>query len=208
MWNDTDIPLAVFFTFRCYGTWLHGDERGSIDRHNNIYGSPRISPNQDWKNYNQAGLNRPPVELGARQRVAVEQGIHELCQKRGWEIFAINIRTNHVHAVICIGGKDSARALAAIKAGATKQLREKRLWNIEDTPWAEREAGKNFGMNAVSSRPWIMYSTGKAMNRRISIGGKWSTVNKEPGHCVPGSDLERCGLNTCATINDKQTGCG
>jgi len=43
MWNDTDIPLAVFFTFRCYGTWLHGDERG--DRNNNTYGSPRIAAN-------------------------------------------------------------------------------------------------------------------------------------------------------------------
>jgi len=40
MWNDTEIPLAVFFTFRTYGTWLHGDERGSIDRNNNLYGVP------------------------------------------------------------------------------------------------------------------------------------------------------------------------
>ena len=32
MWNDTDIPLAYLISFRCYGTWLHGDERGSIDR--------------------------------------------------------------------------------------------------------------------------------------------------------------------------------
>lgn len=32
MWNDTEIPLAIFFAFRAYGTWLHGDERGSVDR--------------------------------------------------------------------------------------------------------------------------------------------------------------------------------
>jgi hypothetical protein len=32
MWNDTEIPLAIFFTFRCYDTWLHGDERGAVDR--------------------------------------------------------------------------------------------------------------------------------------------------------------------------------
>ena len=25
-------PLAYLITFRCYGTWLHGDQRGSIDR--------------------------------------------------------------------------------------------------------------------------------------------------------------------------------
>ena len=37
MWNDTEIPLAHLSTFRSYGTWLHGDKRGSVDRsHNNI----------------------------------------------------------------------------------------------------------------------------------------------------------------------------
>ena len=25
-------PLAYFITFTCYGNWLHGDERGSVDR--------------------------------------------------------------------------------------------------------------------------------------------------------------------------------
>jgi hypothetical protein len=46
MWNDTDIPLAYLITFRCYGTWLHGDKRGSIDRFlqrvQNLHTSSRI----------------------------------------------------------------------------------------------------------------------------------------------------------------------
>jgi hypothetical protein len=63
MWNDTDIPLAVFFTFRCYGTWLHGDERGSVDRNNNAYGSPRIAANSNWQRHNEKLLIHPPVTL-------------------------------------------------------------------------------------------------------------------------------------------------
>src|SRR5687767_4505235 len=35
MWNDTDVPLGYLITFRCYGTWLQGDTRGSIDRFHN-----------------------------------------------------------------------------------------------------------------------------------------------------------------------------
>jgi hypothetical protein len=27
-----DIPLAYLISFRAYGTWLHGDRRGSVDR--------------------------------------------------------------------------------------------------------------------------------------------------------------------------------
>src|ERR1044072_9524581 len=30
MWNDTDIPLGHLITFRTYGSWVHGDERGSV----------------------------------------------------------------------------------------------------------------------------------------------------------------------------------
>lgn len=43
MWNDTDIPLGYLITFRCYGTWLHGDERGATDRFHKRY-NRRIFP--------------------------------------------------------------------------------------------------------------------------------------------------------------------
>jgi REP element-mobilizing transposase RayT len=138
MWNDADIPLAVFFTFRCYGTWLHGDDRGSIDRNNNIYGTPRIPTNRNWQKFNKEYLEHPPVKLDARQRGAVEKSVRETCKKRNWGLYAINVRTNHVHAVICIGAKSSKQALIALKANATRQLREDRLWTLEHTPWAEK----------------------------------------------------------------------
>jgi len=42
MWNDTDIPLGYLISLRCYGTWPHGDRRGSIDRFHNRYKSPYL----------------------------------------------------------------------------------------------------------------------------------------------------------------------
>ena len=30
--QDRSTPLAYLITIRSYGTWLHGDERGSMDR--------------------------------------------------------------------------------------------------------------------------------------------------------------------------------
>jgi hypothetical protein len=63
MWNDTDIPLAYFISFRSYGTWLHGDERGSIDRFHNRYGSPYIPPNKDWHRSNKQLLKTSPLIL-------------------------------------------------------------------------------------------------------------------------------------------------
>jgi len=35
-----DQPLAYFLTWQCYGCWLHGDPRGSVDSEHNRYGTP------------------------------------------------------------------------------------------------------------------------------------------------------------------------
>ena len=72
MWNDTDVPLAYLITFRCYGTWLHGDERGSIDRFHNRYKSPYIDPNATWHRHNAQVLHGQPVTLDASQRLHAE----------------------------------------------------------------------------------------------------------------------------------------
>jgi hypothetical protein len=61
MWNDTDLPLAYLVTSRCYGTWLHGDNRGSIARFQNRYKSPYIGPNERWQRHNSQVLEAEPV---------------------------------------------------------------------------------------------------------------------------------------------------
>src|SRR2546421_10613910 len=75
MWNDTDIPIAYLITFRCYGTWLHGDERGSVDREHNRYKTPYAAVNNNRRRHNQHLLKSEPVLLSAEQRASVEKAI-------------------------------------------------------------------------------------------------------------------------------------
>ena len=82
MWNDTDNPLAYLITFRSYGTWLHGDERGSIDRLHNSYRSPYIEPNQNWHRHNVQILEGEPVVLDESRRRSVDHAIRETCTLR------------------------------------------------------------------------------------------------------------------------------
>jgi REP element-mobilizing transposase RayT len=138
MWNDTETPLAVFFTFRAYGTWLHGDERGSVDRNNNLYKSPTIVRNNNWQKFNEQLLRHPPFHLNAECRKSVEKAVLDTCSKRKWDLSAFNVRTNHVHSVISIGTYSADRALGALKANATRQLREDGLWKHEHSPWADK----------------------------------------------------------------------
>jgi REP element-mobilizing transposase RayT len=137
MWNDT-IPLGFLITFRCYGTWLHGDERGSTDRHNNVYKSPHIPRNENWKEYNTEALRGTPVKLGVKERQIVERAIRETCELRNWHLMALNVRTNHVHIVVYPGGKEPGRLLNAFKSNATRMLREADLWTNKHSPWADK----------------------------------------------------------------------
>ncbi|MGI8469653.1 MAG: transposase [Pyrinomonadaceae bacterium] len=138
MWNDTDIPLAYLITFRCYGSWLHGDERGSVDRFNNQYESPHIAPNKVWQEYSAQQLKSEVVILNSKQRKAAEEAIREVCDYRNWFLRAINVRTNHVHTVISIGAAKPERALNDFKSYATRRMRKNGCWLSENTPWADR----------------------------------------------------------------------
>ena len=40
-------PSGYLITFHTYGTWLHGDSRGSTDRINNITGVPMLNSKQN-----------------------------------------------------------------------------------------------------------------------------------------------------------------
>lgn len=50
----------------------------------------------------------------------------------------MNVRTNHVHVVVSIGMKEASRALNALKANATRQMREDGNWNSPRSPWADK----------------------------------------------------------------------
>ena len=95
-----EYPLGYLITFRGYGTWLHGDRRGSVNRFSNRFGTPRLPQDEGWEKYNRAALKQSPVRLGSRQRRAIDEAIRETCKIRKWDFWTTNVRTNHVHTVV------------------------------------------------------------------------------------------------------------
>jgi len=79
MWNDTELPLGYLITFRCYGTWLHGDERGSIDRFHNRYQAPYLPCSDRRRDLNRRQLRSEPLILDARQRQSIDLAVREVC---------------------------------------------------------------------------------------------------------------------------------
>jgi len=135
--TDDHTPLAYFITFRTYGSWLHGDVRGSVDRQHNVYGTPYLPPNKLREEYERCLLKQPPVRLRMKQRRKVEEAVYDTCKKRKWNLWVVNARTNHVHSVVTAGG-DPEIVLNAFKANATRMMREAGLWKSKYSPWVKR----------------------------------------------------------------------
>jgi len=138
MWNNTDFPIAYLITFRSYGTWLHGDQRGSVDRFSNLYNSPYLPPDWNRRERELKRMKAESVTLNARQRELTERAIRETCVIRDWTLRAINVRSNHVHVVVSIGTAKPERALNDFKAYATRRLRQTGCWRLDRSPWSDK----------------------------------------------------------------------
>src|ERR1044071_2017785 len=135
-YEDNQFPLAYLITIRTFGTWLHGDERHSVDRHGkNIYGRPDIPPNKKLAKIMTSELKHAPVVFNESQRAAVESAITELCEERKYFLQAINVRSNHTHTVVSAQAKPE-RIADAFKAFATRKLREENLCQKDSRIWS------------------------------------------------------------------------
>ena len=134
-YDDNEFPLAYLVSFRAYGSWLHGDERGSTSRKQNKFGTPRLPPKPQLQLAETKQLKHPPIKLNARRRLVVENAIREVCMHRNYWLRAINIRTNHVHTVVSAALKPEP-ILQAFQAYATRALRQAGLLAPDVKPWS------------------------------------------------------------------------
>ncbi|MBS1829263.1 MAG: transposase [Acidobacteria bacterium] len=92
--------MRYFITFSCYGARLHGDELGSVERRQNLFGSRTLESDPLRV---EAGLRRMeecPYEMDGISRVVVLEAVKEVCGYRGWSLLAAHVRSNHVHVVV------------------------------------------------------------------------------------------------------------
>jgi REP element-mobilizing transposase RayT len=92
--------VRYFITFSCYGTRLHGDESGTVDRRNNTFGHPGLKPSPARAETEEEFMRYSPYEMNEEQRSRVLSAIREVCSHRTWTLLAAHIRSTHVHAIV------------------------------------------------------------------------------------------------------------
>src|SRR5688500_7911815 len=134
--QDRSQPIGYLITIRSYGTWLHGDERGSMDRRNyNRFGEPKRPDNPFLEASDLKSAKYPHVIFSAPERKVNEESIREVCSYRIVHLVAINVRTNHAH-IVTVPNRAPEPLMKSFKAYATRKLRVQDLVNADQKVWA------------------------------------------------------------------------
>lgn len=128
------VPVAYFITYHTYGTWLHGNENGSVDRYHNLPDTPMLAPNLAHETYARRLMKQPPYILDEPRRDVVLRTIQEVCHYRNWLLFAAHVRTNHAH-VIVQSPAIPEKVMNDFKAYSSRRLTEAGFENKERKRW-------------------------------------------------------------------------
>jgi REP element-mobilizing transposase RayT len=116
-------PLAFFITFTTYGTWLHGRAPGSVDREHNLPGTPFLPPDAQQEAARREQMRQSEYVLDEARRRIVLRTILEVAKHRKWRVWAVHVRTNHVHVIVSAAAKPE-KVMIDFKAWASRRLRE------------------------------------------------------------------------------------
>ena len=134
-------PIAYFITFRTYGTWLHGDARGSTDGDHNMYGTPQLHPHAGRERSAHLRLAQPSVTLSHSARNAVAMVVQQVCDHHDWILHASNVRSNHVHVVVS-APRSPEHVMLAFKSWGTRRLRQLGLAQKDTKVWSRHGSTK------------------------------------------------------------------
>ena len=106
-------------------------------------------------------MTQTPFVFNDFQRTIVKQAIEELCDNRKYILQALNVRTNHAHAVVTAQMKPE-RIADAFKAFATKKLREEKLVSIEAKIWSRGRSRRYLWKphHVVLAIDYVLYGQG------------------------------------------------
>ena len=109
--------VGIFITWCTYGSWLPGDSRGWRQRR----GGHQLG-NAVLEKHCRSKLKSDPVRLRDCDRTTIEDACKEHCKIRGWQLFEVNARSNHVHVVVAAYQKPQT-VRDQLKANCTRRLR-------------------------------------------------------------------------------------
>jgi REP element-mobilizing transposase RayT len=163
--NVVGTPLA-YFTFTCYGTWLHGDERGSVDDAHNAPGTPLLPPNAERLTRERNDLVEPIYNLDQPRRQVTLDALCQIACRKGWVLHAVHVRSNHIHVVVTAMGTPE-RVMNDLKTAATRRLNKAFPAELDRTRWTRHGSTRYLWTEqaVVEKAHYVLQGQGEPMER-------------------------------------------
>ena len=145
-------PLAYLITFSCYGKRLHGEGAETVDRRNNISGTPFFPATPLVAAIEEQQLAQPAYEMEAEQQAIVLRSIQEVCAYRMWRLWAAHVRSNHAHVVVS-GQQAPEKIMNDFKAYATRALNRSSRNALGRKHWARHASSPTSANNVQVFKP-------------------------------------------------------
>jgi REP element-mobilizing transposase RayT len=136
-----------FLTWRTYGTWLPGDERGFVDPVvdedgkcviHNVPGTPLDADNHSLWKYSKEIMKGAPVCLTAEHAPVLLKQFQETAAYRRWQLVTVAVLANHVHLIVGVpGDPDPADLLRDFKSYGSRSLNRRWGTPANGSWWSE-----------------------------------------------------------------------
>ena len=107
-----------------------------MDREHNVPGTPYLKPYAGRSIAERNRMKSAPLQLDRLRRRAVLASICESCGYRAWPLFAVHVRSTHVHVVVA-GVAEPEVMMGILKARASRKLADDGLEGRQRPKWAE-----------------------------------------------------------------------
>ena len=158
--------ITAFISWTCYGHWLHGDARGSVDPEHNAMDTPWLPAMPGIEAGEISRMTQPAYELDAERRKIVLASIRKVAEYRGWTLFALHVRARHVH-VIVQGAQTPERMLNDFKSYASRALNEAGFDTKDRKRWTRHGSTRyiNDERHRAAAINYVLNKQGEPMER-------------------------------------------
>ena len=116
-------------------------------------------------------LAHPPIHLIPQERTVVLGTVQQVCQHRGWKLYATNVQSNHVHAVI-YAEHTAERVMNEIKVWATRRLVKAGLRERGTPIWVRHGSTRKLWRSEALMAACAYVVDGQGGGRQWVIGGQ------------------------------------
>lgn len=86
--------IGYMLTWRTYGTWLQGDERGYVKD------GKLLNQNETLEQINKINLKKQPIKFNSKQKEIVKDSIIQKAKRLNQKVFALTVLSNHIHLLV------------------------------------------------------------------------------------------------------------